>query len=79
MRAYAASRINCPTKNVYFVMNATDAINSLAKSLTWKEGDIVLLPNTAYASIRKTFYALRDVFNITVLDINFTLEDMQSE
>ena len=58
-RAFVASHIKCQTKNVYMVTNATDAINCLAKSLTGEEGDVVLIPNTAYASIRKTFYWLR--------------------
>ena len=46
------------------VQNATDAFNGLMKSLTWKEGDIILLPNIAYASIRKTCEWLRDKYKI---------------
>ncbi len=59
MRKYVANMINCPTKNVFLVQNATDAFNCLVKSMKWTAGDIVLLPNTAYSSIRKTLMLLQ--------------------
>jgi selenocysteine lyase/cysteine desulfurase len=70
MRAYVAAKLHCPTKNIYLVQNATDAMNCMVKSLKWAEGDIVLLPNTAYGSFRKTIAALKDRYNITVLDVS---------
>jgi selenocysteine lyase/cysteine desulfurase len=33
---------------VFIVENATDGINSVLKSLTWSEGDVIVIPNTAY-------------------------------
>lgn len=69
LRAYVASRINCRTQNVFFVENATDGINCVLKSQTWSEGDVVLIPNTAYACVRKTVNWLKDRFNITVLEV----------
>ena len=57
------------------VSNATDGINCLAKSMKWNEGDIVLLPNTAYPSIRKTFNWLREYFNITIVDVPLSQVD----
>lgn len=59
MRAYIAGRINCPTKNVYLIQNATDGINCLLKSLLWKNGDVILIPNTAYPCVRKTVEVLK--------------------
>ena len=44
--------------------NATDAFNGLVKSIHWKQGDIVLLPNTAYISIRKTMEWIKDYWKI---------------
>jgi hypothetical protein len=41
----------------------------LAKSLSWKAGDTIALPNTAYASIRKTVEWLRDRYAIKILNV----------
>ena len=71
VRAFVARKVNAKTENIYMVQNATDAFNGLMKSLDWKVGDIVLLPNTAYASIRKTVEWLRDKYGITILDVNY--------
>lgn len=65
-----ANKVNCPLSNVYMVQNATDAINCLTKSLQWSAGDVVLLSNLAYASIRKTIYVLRDRYGITILEVH---------
>lgn len=59
MRAYVAGKINCPTKNVYLIQNATDGINCLLKSMLWKSGDAILIPNTAYPCVRKTVDVLK--------------------
>lgn len=59
MRGFIAQKVNSPTKNIFIVQNATDAINCIAKSLRWSPGDVVLLPNIAYASIRKTIVVLQ--------------------
>jgi selenocysteine lyase/cysteine desulfurase len=69
MRAYIATKINCSAKNVFIVQNATDAINCIAKSLKWSEGDIVLLPNIAYASIRKTITVLKERYGVIIVDV----------
>lgn len=53
-REIVAKRVQCKTNNIFIVQNATDAFNCLAKSLPWKGGETIALPNTAYASIRKT-------------------------
>jgi selenocysteine lyase/cysteine desulfurase len=68
-RAFVAGRVNCPLGNVFMVQNATDAINCLAKSLLWSPGDVVLLSNLAYASIRKTIYVLRERYGVTILEV----------
>jgi hypothetical protein len=41
------------------------------KSIHWKQGEVILLPNTAYASIRKTCEWLRDYYGIEILDVCF--------
>lgn len=41
----------------------------MAKSLSWKAGDTIALPNTAYASIRKTVEWLRDRYAIKILNV----------
>lgn len=69
MRSYIASKINCPTKNVFIVQNATDAINCIAKSLKWNQGDVILLPNIAYACVRKTINVLKERYGVTIVDV----------
>lgn len=68
-RDLVAKRLQCPTENLFIVQNATDAFNALAKSLTWKAGETIVLPNTAYASIRKTVEWLRDRYGIKILNV----------
>lgn len=69
MRAFIANKINCPTKNVFIVQNATDGINCIAKSLKWTSDDAVLLPNIAYASIRKTITVIKERYGVTIVDV----------
>lgn len=68
-RSFIAHRINCRPENLFFVQNATDGINSILKSFNWHEGDVILIPNTAYSCVRKTVNSLRDRFNVTILDV----------
>lgn len=72
-RNYIAQRINCKADNLFFVQNATDGINCVLKSFNWHEGDVVLIPNTAYSCVRKTVNSLRDRYNITIADVWFGL------
>ena len=69
LRTYVASKINCKPQNVFFIENATDGINSILKSFNWSEGDVILLPNTAYGCVRKTVTTLKDRYNVTILDV----------
>ena len=64
MREYVAQLVNCPLKNLFLVQNATDAYNCLLKSMEWNEGDVIVLPNTAYAAIRKTTEWIRDRYGV---------------
>jgi selenocysteine lyase/cysteine desulfurase len=70
MRSYIAGRINCSPKNVFIVQNATDAFNCIAKSMKWAQGDVVLLPNIAYASIRKTVTVLKERYGVVIEDVS---------
>jgi selenocysteine lyase/cysteine desulfurase len=73
VRTFVAERINCKPQNVFLVENGTDGINCIMKSFNWKEGDVVLLPNTAYPCIRKTITSLKDRYNVTILDVHYFL------
>jgi selenocysteine lyase/cysteine desulfurase len=53
------------------VENATDGINCILKSFNWNEGDVVLIPNTAYACVRNTVVSLKDRYKITVLTVTY--------
>ncbi len=55
------------------VQNSTDAFNGLMKSLKWKEGDVILLPNTSYNSVRNTVEWLRECYNIEILKVKILL------
>ena len=59
MREKVASWVGCKPDNLFIVQNATDAFNCLMKSMEWEEDDVVLLPNTAYAAIKKTVQFLQ--------------------
>lgn len=59
-----AKQVNSKPDNLFFVQNATDGINSLAKSLDWKKGDVVALPNTAYSCVKKTVQYLVEKFEV---------------
>lgn len=65
-RAFVGNRINCPASNLVYLINGTDGINSLAKSIIWKEGDVVLVPNTTYVSTQKTFARIKDEYKIVI-------------
>lgn len=69
MRTFIAGQINCSPKNVFIVQNATDGFNCVAKSLKWSAGDVILLPNIAYASIRKTCNVISDRYGVTIADV----------
>lgn len=71
MRSYIASKINCSTKNVFIIQNATDRINCIAKSMKWTSNDAILLPTTAYASIRKTITVIKERYGVTIVDVRF--------
>jgi selenocysteine lyase/cysteine desulfurase len=70
MRSFIAGQINCSPKNVFIVQNATDGFNCIAKSLKWAAGDVILLPNIAYASIRKTSNVISERYGVTIADVN---------
>jgi hypothetical protein len=53
------------------VQNATDAINCLLKSLKWKAGDVVCIPNTAYACVRQTCNWIRDYYGVEIFNVPF--------
>jgi selenocysteine lyase/cysteine desulfurase len=59
------------------VQNATEAINCLLKSLSWSANDVVVLPNTAYISVRKTVEEIRQHYSIKILDVSMLLIEIE--
>jgi len=54
-RAKLAEYLNTPVDNLIFVVNATQGINTVARSLQLKPGDEILTTNHEYGAINKTW------------------------
>ena len=66
MREFVADLVNCKLSNIFIVPNATEAYNTLVKSINWEEGDVIALPNTAYRSVISASEWLRDKYKIKI-------------
>lgn len=51
------------------VENASDGFNGFAKSIKWNEGDVIALPNTSYAMVKKTADYLVDKYKVKLLTV----------
>lgn len=72
-RTFVANRVKCKPDNLFIVQNATDAINSLVKSLTWEKGDTIVLTNMTYSCVKKTIDWLCERYGVKILSVNFLL------
>lgn len=54
-RAKLAEYLNTPVDNLIFVVNATQGVNTVARSLQLKPGDEILTTNHEYGAINKTW------------------------
>ena len=46
--------------------------------MKWKEGDVIAMPNTSYAMVKRTVDYLIDKYKVKILSIDFTQEDFKS-
>lgn len=62
--------MNAPLENVFLVENASDGFNGFMKSIIWKEGDVVAMPNTSYMMVKKTMEYLVNRYKIKILNVS---------
>ncbi|CAM6000977.1 unnamed protein product [Sphagnum balticum] len=67
VRTFVAKYVNANKNNVFLVENASDGFNGFMKSIKWKEGDVVAMPNTSYAMVKRTIDYLIDKYKIKIL------------
>lgn len=59
-KALLGSMINCPPDNIAFTDNTTNSINILARGLTWKEGDEIILNDLEFPANVYPFLNLKE-------------------
>ncbi|KAI9020957.1 pyridoxal phosphate-dependent transferase [Phycomyces nitens] len=71
--------INCDPKDIVFVTNASNAVNSIMRSLPFEEGDKILCFNTAYNAVGKTIDYIRDSRKVDLVKVElaYPLSDVQ--
>jgi selenocysteine lyase/cysteine desulfurase len=69
VRATVAKYVNAPKDNLFMVENASDGFNGFAKSIKWKEGDVIAMPNTSYAMVKRTVDYLIDKYKVRILSV----------
>lgn len=65
-RAAAAGLLNCETDDLVFVPNATTGIDTVLKNLRWAPGDVVLVYEVVYDSVRAGLAWLAETFGVRV-------------
>lgn len=65
-RAAAAGLLRCETDDLVFVPNATTGIDTVLKNLRWAPGDVVLVYDVAYDSVRAGLAWLEETFGVRV-------------
>ncbi|KAL0095145.1 pyridoxal phosphate-dependent transferase [Phycomyces blakesleeanus] len=78
-REILAKLINCDAKDIVFVTNASNAVNSILRSLPFEEGDKILCFNTAYNAVAKTTDYIKDSRKVELVkvELNYPLSDSQ--
>lgn len=54
VRQSVAQFVNSSKDSIFMVENASDGFNGFVKSMKWKQGDVIVMPNTSYAMVKKT-------------------------
>ena len=70
VRQFVAKEVNAPVDNIFLVENASDGFNGFARSIDWKEGDVVAMPNTSYAMVKRTLDYLVSRYKIKLLTVS---------
>ncbi|KAI8628317.1 putative aminotransferase family protein [Xylariaceae sp. FL1651] len=65
-RALAAGLLKCSTEDLVFVPNATTGVDTVLKNLAWRPGDVVLVYEVVYDSVRAGLAWLEEVFGVKV-------------
>jgi hypothetical protein len=73
VRETVAKYVNAPKDNVFMVENASDGFNGFVKSMKWKEGDVIAMPNTSYAMVKRTIDYLVDKYKVKILSVSRSL------
>lgn len=51
------------------VENASDGFNGFAKSIKWNAGDVIAMPNTSYAMVKRTIDYLIGKYQVKILSV----------
>ena len=80
-RIAAASLLGASPNDVVFVPNATTAVNTVLRNLTFVEGDTILYFSTAYGACEKTIQYICETTPATnkCIDVTFPLADAALE
>ncbi|KAI0408926.1 putative aminotransferase family protein [Xylaria palmicola] len=65
-RAAAAGVLGCATDDLVFVPNATTGVDTVLKNLGWARGDVVLVYDVVYDSVRAGLAWLEETFGVRV-------------
>ncbi|KAI3316677.1 putative aminotransferase family protein [Xylariaceae sp. AK1471] len=76
-RALAAGLLNCLTEDLVFVPNATTGVDTVLKNIPWEKGDVVLVYEIVYDSVRSELEWLEEMFGVRVevVDLHFPVGD----
>ena len=72
--------LSCSPNDLAFVSNATSGVNTILRSLQFKEGDEILVPDHAYQACRNSidFVAQRSGATVVVVPIPFPIDGLQT-
>tara|TARA_Y100001958_G_scaffold127173_1_gene95032 strand:+ start:122 stop:1303 length:1182 start_codon:yes stop_codon:yes gene_type:complete len=72
--------LSCSPNDLAFVSNATSGVNTILRSLQFKQGDEILVPNHAYQACRNSidFVAQRSGATVVVVAIPFPIDRPQT-
>ncbi|KAI1123842.1 putative aminotransferase family protein [Nemania abortiva] len=76
-RAAAAGVLRCDTDDLVFVPNATTGVDTILKNLAWAPGDVVLVYEVVYESVRAGLVWLEETagVRVEVVPLRFPLPD----
>lgn len=68
-----AEYLNTPPDNMVFVVNATQGINAVAKSLRLQAGDEILTTNHEYGAVNKTWQFVCEKTGVSIVEHHITM------